>query len=159
MYKMANNMTTFVKTRIPLLYHKVNDCQSHIPLKYETLCQVSANTDPVSDMYAANPSCYYDGGDGYIYVIINRSNNSGNGIFSYFTINYGDGSYDASAPQRVVVPGALFGYFYGCVNHGMYYVPSYGRKGVYRINLKNTNDVSYTRVVRENADGGANDEI
>ena len=161
MYKLNNNVATFIKTRIPLLKHKINDGLTHIPLKYETLLEVSTNTDPVSGNYANGYQYYYDNGDGYIYVIMNRANDSGDGIFSYFTINYGDGSYNTSAPRRVVVPDAKFGgYDYnGVVNNGMYYVPSKDMKGVYRINLKNTNDVSYTRVVREDKDGGANDRI
>ena len=159
MYKIKNKVATFVKTRIPLLKHKINDSQMHMPLKYETLLEVSTNTDPISANYANSPSNYYDNGDGYIYVITNRNNNSGSGIFSYFTINYGDGSYAVSSKQRVIVPDAKFSGYSGVVNNGMYYVPSYDMKGVYRINLKNTNDVSYTRVVRENEDGGTNDEI
>lgn len=159
MFKIVNNVATFVKTRIPLLHHKVNDYAKHVPLKYETLFEVSTNTDPVLANYADDCRYYYDNGDGYIYVIKNKDTSSGDGILSYFTINYGDGSYNASAPQRVVVPGALFNGGFGCVNNGKYYVVASNAKGIYCINLKNTNDVSYTRVVREDADGGQNDRI
>ena len=63
------------------------------------------NDNPYTQyVYADDPLMYEDGHDGFIYCMfygVNRSYHTYNYDITYFTINYGDGSYDKSDPVRL----------------------------------------------------------
>lgn len=115
-------------------------------------------------VYADSVGYYEDGHDGYIYCIgcsPNRSYHSYGYDITYFTINYGDGSYDKSETVRLSTGRSYWtdqqqdyfwfcGRWYGHVHNGILYRLHNSRKIVDIIPL---NNVAAYRAIRVIADG------
>ena len=132
---------------------------------YDSQSKKESGTDPHTQyVYADNVQYYEDGHDGYIYCMgfgARRSYNSYGYDITYFTINYGDGSYDKSETVRLssglnYYADSYANEFYfaarycGHVHNGVLYRMRNNRKVVDIIPLSN---VASYRAIRIIADG------
>lgn len=159
----TNNTMRLSRVRVPASGRKVYDFHRRYSnfeelASWNTECFSWEESGTVIKRYAYGALCYIDGGDGYIYAFMNaekNGNNSGDGVFSYFTIKYSDNSFEKSEWQKVIVSGASLtsldntGLF--MLSNGYLYIRSYNSKGVYRINMANTSDVRYVQCVDNNS--------
>lgn len=115
-------------------------------------------------VYADDPVMYEDGQDGYIYCMTNGRQSSYDSDFNYdlcyFTINYGDGSYDKSETTNEITGTGSYSYnesygrfpkrTYGHVHNGVYYKLSGDRKIIFKIPLSNVSSYSSFRIIGDN---------
>jgi len=112
--------------------------------------------------YADDTYLYEDGHDGYIYCIGLGAANSWNTYeydLTYFTIKYGDGSFDKSETVRLKTGLSRYAYNtngfawarrqYGHVNGGKLYHMSGNRKIIYIIPLDNIASYSSIRILQD----------
>ena len=118
---------------------------------YDSAAKMEHDENPHDQyVYADDPRMYEDGHDGLIYCVAygaySRSYHKYNHNLSYFTINYGDGSYDRSETHYIDGVGNYWcdytsNYMYfagrwcGHVHKGVLYRMSSNRKLIYKIPL------------------------
>lgn len=166
-FMMKYNSTTHqmrcARLRLPLLTHKVRD---HVGLT-ENAEEVTSwdcesyywQTQSGSYYYDhyryGDTSAYWDNGDGLLYCIQNAEkdgNSSGTGAFSYFTINYGDESWEKSEWVRIELPNAALKSWSRdavCLRGRYLYWLSYNGKSVYIIDMENPVNVRLVRIIPE----------
>lgn len=162
-YNSSTHQMRCARLRLSLLSHKVRDC-----LAFNENAEELTSWDCESYYWQTQSGSYYydhyrygdigyywDDGNGKIYCITNAENDgnsSGDGSFAYFTINYGDDSWEKSEPQRVVVTGAALrsysSQFVRLVGRYLYWT-SYNRKSVYIIDMENPVNVRIVRIIPE----------
>ena len=135
------------KERVPLEAYKVADAPgaADYPAELVTTRTFSiTTTDGVLPQYNYPHYAAMNGHDGYLYfVFTNGSSSSSAGTTAYyFTMKYGDGSFDASGVTAVTLPGVAAARMCGTVSGGYMYLISYDRHSVYKVNLSNTADIS-----------------
>lgn len=129
---------------------------------YNSSRQEDTNTVTV---YADTPLMYEDGHDGFIYcVAYNPVSHTYGNIYpydiTYFTIKYGDGSYEKSETKRLTsgltgYPGQRSSDMYwayrgfGHVNNGKLYMLSSSRKFIYIIPLDNVGAYTSVRILSD----------
>lgn len=131
---------------------------------YNSQSDKDNNRNPMTQyVYADDPLMYEDGHDGYIYCMFygaRRSYHTYAYDITYFTINYGDGSYDKSDPVRL---NAGTGYYcshfqnemwcayreQGHVYNGILYRIRNGRKIIDKIPLSNVASRSAIRILQD----------
>ena len=109
-----------------------------------------------------NKGYWYDGDDGYIYIVYfhydeygyraGRAYNSNGGTITIIKINYGDDSWEVGEPQVVSLPNAELhdiGTGYIAASQGYLYWISRDNTAIYIINLHNTVDVRKISVAAE----------
>lgn len=164
-YMLKGNTSThqmrLARARIPMLRMGVGD-YSDVGRTYEVIASwstdvftytyTSGSTEREETAYADDPVMYEDGHDGYIYCmchgVYNRTSQYQYDL-NYFTINYGDGSYEKSEPVHERLNHGYYanvnytnyyaypGRVYGHVNNGVYYYLSGNRKSIICVPLDN----------------------
>jgi hypothetical protein len=132
---------------------------------YDNQSKKDSGTDPRTQyVYADDVTYYEDGHDGYIYCMgfgARRNFNAYNYDITYFTINYGDGSYDKSETVRLssglnyYTDNNSYNFYFparwmGHVHDGVLYRMRNNRKVIDIIPL---NNVAAYRAVRIISDG------
>ena len=178
-YMLKGNSSTHVmrmaRVRIPMLRMGVGDYSGvdrtlELVASWSTLLTTYTYYNNQADMenhrngytqyvYADDPNLYEDGHDGFIYCMGYGADRTYNDYYygiTYFTINYGDGSYDKSETTRIQMSGyyssgSVNGLwfakrFYGHVHKGTLYRMANNRKLIYRIPLDNPASYSAIRV-------------
>lgn len=174
----TGHVMRLARVRIPMLKFGVGD-YSDVERSYEILAAWSTEVCTFTyytgsqrqysyeqTVYADDPMMYEDGHDGFIYCMFNGVQNGVDTDFgydiNYFTINYGDGSYDksetvhkttgtsayGSTTQRMVYPGR----YYGHVCRGVYCRMAANRKIIYQIPLDNIAAYRATRILQDGED-------
>lgn len=168
-YMMKYNSTTHqmrvARVRLPLLTHKVRDhagltenAEEVTSWDCESYYWQTQSGSYYYDHYRyGETNAYWDDGNGLLYCFQNAEkdgNSSGTGAFSYFTINYGDESWEKSDWVRVELPNAALKSWSRGVVHfsaGYLYWLSYNGKSVYIIDMANPLNVRLVRIIPENS--------
>ncbi len=168
-YMMKYNSTTHqmraARLRLPLLIHKVRDYAGFTEnaeevTSWDCECyywQTQSGSYYYDHYRYGNVDAYWDDGNGRLYCFQNAEkdgNSSGTGAFSYFTINYGDESWEKSDWVRVELPNAALKSWSRSYVHfsgGYLYWLSYNGKSVYVIDMANPLNVRLVRIIPENS--------
>jgi hypothetical protein len=164
-YNSSTHQMRCARLRLPLLTHKVRDCfafneNAEELTSWDCECyywQTQSGRYTYDHYRYGDTNAYWDNGDGLLYCIQNAEkdgNSSGNGSFSYFTLNYGNDSWEKSDTHRVEIASAsLRSWDRGSVYLGGRYLYwlSYNRKSIYIIDMENPVNVRAVRVIDESS--------
>lgn len=164
-YNDSTHQMRCARLRLPLLTHRVRDYYAFNEnaeelTSWDCECyywQTQSGSYTYDHYRYGGTNAYWDNGDGLLYCIQNAENNgnsSGNGSFSYFTLNYGNDSWEKSETHRVEIANAsLRSWDRGSVYLGGQYLYwlSYNRKSIYIIDMENPVNVRAVRVIDESS--------
>ena len=174
------------RVRKPMLRMKVGD-YSGLVEEYEPVSTFDAlacqfeYTDAVytrrtMSLYCEDPKYYYDGNDGFYYCCYAGydATKEGGFVFNWFTINYGDGSYEKSELHQITLQAKVlcnvsyvndydqatgkyttryYQYMSSPVtvriNNGYMYLITSNRKSILRVNLNNQADQVSIKVIED----------
>lgn len=162
-YNSSTHQMRCAKLRLPLLYHKVRDCLNYNEgaeelTSWDCECyywQTQSGSYYYDHYRYGSTDAYYDNGDGLLYCIQNAEkdgNSSGAGAFSYFTINYGDDSWNKSDWVRVELPNAALKSWsrsYVILRGRYLYWLAYNGKSIYIIDMQNPVNIRLVRIIPE----------
>ena len=80
---------------------------------------------------------FFNGYDGYAYLVASASNNSGDGTFTYWTLKLSDYSFELSEMKTVTARSCHFNNRLEVVSKGYAYIRSYDMKSIYIVELAN----------------------
>lgn len=84
---------------------------------------------------------FFNGYDGYAYMLQVPANSTGDGSFTYRTLKLSDYSFELSDPITVTARSCHFSNRWEHVSRGKAYIRSYDMKSIYIINLANPVDI------------------
>lgn len=162
-YNSSTHQMRCAKLRLALLSHKVRDCydfnegaEELTSWDCESYYWQTQSGQTYYDHYRyGGTNAYWDNDDGLLYCIQNAEkdgNSSGTGAFSYFTINYGDDSWNKSDWVRVELPNAALKSWsrdYVAFRGRYLYWLSYNGKSIYIIDMQNPVNIRLVRIIPE----------
>ena len=84
---------------------------------------------------------FFNGYDGYAYLVAAASNSTGDGSFTYWKLKLSDYSFELSDPVTVPARGCHLNNRWEHVSHGKAYIRSYDMKSIYIVDLANPVDI------------------
>ena len=136
---------TICKTYAPMKNYKVGDSPTNqLPTANEvhqtvTWTQTTSNIDPAfNDMAQV---CVDFNGDGSAYIVWSPGNSSGDGELFVTKIEKNGLNWSANTMEIVSCSGAQFLNDYHRIVDGYYYVVSYDRHSIYKIDMDNPTDI------------------
>ena len=136
---------TICKTYAPMKNYKVGDSPTNqLPTANEvhqtvTWTQTTSNIDPAFNDTA---QAYVDfNGDGSAYIVWSPGNSSGNGELFVTKIEKNGLNWSANNMEIITCTGTQFLNDYHRVVDGYYYVVSYDRHSIYKIDMDNPTDI------------------
>lgn len=85
--------------------------------------------------------CFFNGYDGYAYLVAEYSNSTGNGYFEYWTLKLSDYSFELSNKKKITIKSCHLSNRWEVVSNGYAYLRSYDLKSIYMVNLSNPVDI------------------
>lgn len=136
---------TICKTYAPMKNYKVGDSATNqlaTPNEiYQTVnwTQIAHNIDP--ELNDTSQVCVDFNEDGSAYIVWSPGNASSNGQLFVTKIENNDLNWSASNTEIISCTGAQFANGNHRVVDGSYYIVSYDRHSIYKIDIDNTNDI------------------